>query len=258
MRASTALVLALALSSACGGKQDDGAVTYTEAAAVAFADAERAFDRKDYELARARFTDVYNQFPYSQYASLAEFRIGDAFLRERSYPRAIESFRRFVRIHPTHELVPEAQYKIALAYVQQMPRDWFLRPPSHERDLTETENAHRALELFLAEYPSSEFAEDARGHLTRTVDRLASHELYVAEFYTRQDSPRAAALRCHTLIERYPTAAQVPNALFLLGRSLIDLGDVDAAVETLHRLTSAFPDHPLSDEAAAWLARYGE
>lgn len=258
MRASTALVFALLVLSACGGKQDEEAVTYTEAAAVAYADAERAFDRKDYELARARFTDVYNQFPYSQYASLAEFRIGDAYLRERSYPRAIESFRRFVRIHPTHALVPEAQYKIALSYVQQMPRDWFLRPPSHERDLTETEYAHRALQLFLQEYPESEFADDAREHLARTVDRLASHELYVAEFYTREGSPRAAALRCETLIERYPTAEQVPNALFLLGRSFIDLGDVDAAIEALGRLTSAFPEHPLSGDAVTWLARYGE
>lgn len=256
-RFATAAVLAGALAvAACGGRQNNEPASYTEAAALAFDDAERAFSRRDYEGARLRFTAVYNDFPYSQYAALSEFRIGDTYLRERSYPRAIESFRRFVRIHPTHELVPEAQYKIALAYVQQMPGDWFLRPPSYERDLTDTENAHRALELFLAAYSDSDFAEDARGHLAVTTDRLASFELYVAEFYTRRGNPRAAAIRAGELLDRYPLAEQVPEALFLHGRALIELGDVEAATISLRRLVAEYPEHALSREAGEWLAAH--
>lgn len=252
-----ALWIAVAAVVACGGKQQAEETSYTEAAALAYANAERAFDRRDYELARLRFTEVYDQYPYSQYAALAEFRVGDTYLREKSYPRAVEAFRRFVRIHPTHDLVPEAQYKIALAYVQQMPGDWFLRPPSHERDLTETENAHRALELFLTEYADTEFADAAREHLVETTDRLASYELYVAEFYVRADNPRAAARRCDVLMERFPTSTQVPNALFVRARSLIELGDVEAAIVDLNTLVAEYPEHVLTREALQWLDRYG-
>lgn len=239
---------------ACGGSQTDEEVTYTEAAAVAFADAERAFERRDFLTARARFTAVYNDYPYSQYATLSEFRVGDTYLRERAYARSIESFRRFVRIHPSHELVAEAQYKISLSYVQQMPRDWFLRPPSFERDLSDTENAHRALQLFLSQYGDTEFAEPAREHLAATTDRLAAYELYVAEFYSRRDNPRGAALRCETLLTEYPQAEQVPNALFLLARSLITMGDVEAAVVSLRRLLDEHPAHSLAEDAQEWLA----
>lgn len=254
MRFFLTISLLVTLVTACGGRQPAGDVTYTEAAQLAYDEAERAFDRRDYETARARFTGVYNAYPYSQYAALAEFRIGDTFLRERTYARAIEAFRRFARIHPSHPLVPEAQYKIALSYVNQMPGDWFARPPSYERDLTDTENAHRALQLFLATYGESEFAEEARLHLTETTTRLASYELYSAEFYTRRDNPRGAALRAQYLIDNYPTADQVPEALFLQGRALIELGDVDQASVPLRRLVTEFPTHPLAIEAEEWLA----
>lgn len=253
---SLALLLGTSALPACGGRQQGEVPTYTEAAAIAYADAERAFERRDYELARLRFTEVYNNFPYSQYAAMAEFRIGDAYLRERSYARSIEAFRRFVRIHPTHQLVPEAQYKIALSYVQQMPRDFFLRPPSFERDLSDTENAHRALQLFLSAYSETEFADDARVHLAVTTGRLAAYELYVAEFYTRRDNPRAAALRCETLLHEFPDAEQVPNALFLHARSLIELGDVEQAVVSLRRLVDEFPNHALVPQARTWLGRH--
>lgn len=252
-----AALAALALSfGACGGRQKGEEASYTEAAQLAFDAAERAFSRRDYEGARARFTEVYNEYPYSQYAALAEFRIGDTYLRERAYPRAVESFRRFVRVHPTHQLVPEAQFKIALSYVQQMPGDWFLRPPSYERDLTDTENAHRALELFLGSYPDSEFAAEAREYLATTTRRLASYELYVAEFYARRDNARAAAIRAEGLVRDFPLSEQVPRALFLHARSLIELGDVEAGTISLRRLTDEYPEHPLSREANEWLAAW--
>ena len=254
MRLLTFVALASLVIAACGGRQPAGEASYTEAAQVAYEEAERAFGRRDYETARHRFIGVYTEFPYSQYAALAEFRIGDTFLRERTYARAIEAFRRFSRIHPTHPLVPEAEYKIALAYVNQMPGDWFARPPSYERDLSDTENAHQALRLFLSNYGESEFADDARVYLDETTNRLASYELYTAEFYTRRDNPRAAALRAEYLVENYPNAEQVPEALFLHGRALIELGDVDQATAPLRRLVDEFPDHPLSEEASDWLA----
>ena len=94
---------------ACSGRQQAEPATYGEAAAQAFAEAERAYGRKDYELARSRFSEVFQSYPFSQYAATAEFRIGDCYLAERLYVRAIEVYRRFVRIHPTNELVAEAQ-----------------------------------------------------------------------------------------------------------------------------------------------------
>ncbi|MCB9532524.1 MAG: outer membrane protein assembly factor BamD [Myxococcales bacterium] len=248
-----ALPLAVPSLTACGAKQTTPS-SYTEAAQVAYESAEQAFDRKDYELARSRFTEVFQAYPYSEYAALAELRVGDTYIRDRSYARAIESYRRFVRSHPTHAQVPEAQYKIALAYVEQMPRDVFIKPPAYERDLSDTENAARALEQFLTNYSDSEYAESARTNLARTTERLAGYELYVAEFYTRQHNPRGAAMRCEHLLAEYPLSEEVPRALFLYGRALADLGDIEAARVPLQRLVEEYPDDARVGEATRWLA----
>ncbi len=241
---------------ACSGRQQAEPATYGEAAAQAFAEAERAYGRKDYELARSRFSEVFQSYPFSQYAATAEFRIGDCYLAERLYVRAIEVYRRFVRIHPTNELVAEAQYKIALAYVEQMPRDWFALPPSYERDLTETESAHRALQLFVGGNTDSEFIEAAQEQLARTTFRLASYELYVAEFYTQRGNPTAAARRAEYLMERYPAATQVPDALFLFARAMLELGDLGAARVALNRLVDEYPESPLAVDAEGYIRRH--
>ncbi|MFT4704941.1 MAG: outer membrane protein assembly factor BamD [Bradymonadia bacterium] len=255
------LALALALPSSaaviagCGAPQV-GEQTYAEAAELAFAESERAFDRKDYELARARFQRVYAEYPYSELAAIAQLRIADCFRAERVHLRAIEQYRRFIRSHPSHQRVPEAEFNIALSYADQMPNDVFLLPPAHERDLSETENAYRALRVFLSEHGDSPFAGEAEQLLVRTRERLAAYELYTAEFYVRRDNMRGAAQRATFLIDNYPDSVQVPPALFLLGRAMTELGDVVQATSHLQRLVSEYPEHALTVEALDWLAQY--
>jgi outer membrane protein assembly factor BamD len=258
---ATAVTLTLigtsATISGCGGTQAAPDATYTEAAEAAWARAERAFARRDWEVARELYADVYSEFPYSEYAPLAELRIADCFFEERVFARAAEAYRRFVRFHPTHERVVEAQYRIAQSYVKQMPRDWFMMPPSYERDLTQVRNAYDSLRSFLATYGDSGFAEDARADLARARDRLAGYELYVAEFYMRDREPEAAARRTEFLWTTYPDATQVPNALFLHARAMLLLGDADRAATSLHQLTTQFPESELGVQAAEYLVRYG-
>lgn len=248
---------ALALLPACGGRQGNDTPTYSEAAQEAYEQAERAFQRKDYEGARMRFQRVSQEFPYSQYAALAEFRIADTYFVEKSYLRAIEAFRRFTRSRPSHERVPEAQFRIAEAYFEQMPGSNFLLPPPHERDLSETENAYRAMRLFLEAYPDTPFAGDAERMLVEARERLANHELYVAEFYIARDNPQGAAQRAEFLVTTYPDALSVPDALFIYGRAMIELGDTAEAVQTLRRLVSDFPETERASDASTWLAQHG-
>jgi len=245
------------VSQGCGHRQQVDVSNYTEAAERAFERAENAFRRKDFELARSLYTEVYQNFPYSQYASISEFRIADCHFYERRYVRAVDAYRRFIRFHPTHERVAEAHFQVAMSFVKQMPGDWFMMPPSYERELREAESAYQTLGLFLENFGHTEFAEEARYERARILDRLASHELYVAEFYFRRDNARAAASRCEYLLNRYPNASQVPQALFLYARAMLQLGDVDQAVSALRRLRTEFADTELGVRAEEYLVMYG-
>lgn len=251
------LVFGLLMASAgCAGRQDADDRSYTEAAEEAFALAERAIRRRDYPLARERLREVYQNFPYSRFAALSELRMADTFFLERSWARAVESYRRFVRFYPTHPEVDYASFRIAEAYYRQMPRDPFLMPPSHERSLGTAVDAHQALQTFVAEFPNSAFHDEAAVLLASVRERLARHEMYVAEFYMRRRNAAAVASRTEEVLRRFPETAVVPRALFLSARANLELGSVDVAVDRLETLATEWQETELGQRARGYLERH--
>lgn len=240
----------------CGGSQRVEPADYTEAAALAYAQAERAMGRRDYEGARGRFGEVLQQYPYSEYAVLSELRIADCFFEERTWARAIEAYRRFARFHPSHEQVAWAEYRIAASYSRQMPGDFVLMPPSYERELRDARAAYDQWNAFLSRWGGTEWATEARVSRAEVRDRLASHELYVGRFYLHQGNAYAAAVRAEDLVSTYPDSTQVPDALHLLAHARIELGDVEAAIVVLTRLSEEFGETSAGRDAGAWLARW--
>lgn len=227
---------------ACGGKQNDDELSYTEAAEELYASAEAVFERKNYEGARARYTQLYQEFPYSQLATMSELRVADCYFEERSYELARATYERFVQFHPTNENVPWAAYRVAQTWVKQLPGEFFLMPPGHDRDLTQARNAYTALRSFQRVYPDTEFADAVAEDLLRVTQLLTDHEVYVGRWYLRHDNALAAARRARYVLDNYPDAAVVPDALFLFAQSMLEMGDVDQAATALQRLASEFAD----------------
>ena len=86
---------------------------------------------------------------YQTWLCLASLRIADTYFAQDQMPNAIEAYRRFIQLHPTHPDVPYAHYRIGLAYYEQLPGDWFFLPPAYEKDLASTGEAEAALARFL-------------------------------------------------------------------------------------------------------------
>ncbi|MBA2660953.1 MAG: outer membrane protein assembly factor BamD [Bradymonadaceae bacterium] len=252
------LILSLGLSvpgCATTSAEATGA-TYSDQVEAAYGRAEQSLARKDYIEAVRRYNTVRNQFPYSQYAALAELRIGDAYYAQEQYATAIEQYRSFVQLHPNHDQVVYAYYRIALGFYEQMPGDWWLIPPSYEKDLTRARDAARELRQFLRHFPESEYAADANRKLGEVRRRMADHEFYVASFYLKRDNARAAAGRLTYLLTHYSGVGLDPQALFLLGRAYLELGEVDKAITALEDLVEVHPNSDLADEARKFLERH--
>lgn len=236
----------------------------SEAKQRTFADAAE----KHYEAARAdledgdsleairQFNALRNKFPYSKYAPLAELRIGDAYFNQESFATAVQQYRSFVQLHPSHPEVPYAQWRVAQAFYELMPEDWWLLPPAYERNLRKTQDAVRELDRFVKRYPNSEYAAGAKKKLSTARRRLADHELYVAEFYLDRDNPTAAKMRLRYLLKNYSGLGLDPQALFLLARSYVELGEVAQAQTALQDLIKYHPDSDLAGKAREYLKRY--
>ena len=202
MTAAKISVLSLcALLLACAGKKSDvdvtKPVTGAEASNAAKAYEKGVQERKDQNPVEAvrYFEFVKNNFPYSQYAALAELAIADMNFDHDDWNGAANAYSDFVKSHPSHPQAPYAAYRIGFSHYNDKPSDWFLFPPSHEKDQAPLRQAMDGYSRFLASYPKSDLVPKAQIELTDCRERLVAHERYVASYYEGKKEWRGAAHR---------------------------------------------------------------
>jgi outer membrane protein assembly factor BamD len=113
--------------------------------------------------------------------------------------------------------VPYALWRVGRSYFEQIPSDFFILPPVHERDPAATKDALRALGTFVDRYPDHEQTPDARERILACRRLLADQELYVARFYMRQDRPVSARGRLEGIVAQYADLPDRWSEAALLG-----------------------------------------
>ena len=256
------LLLGLGLALACGGgsgtgksgksllKADDDARTAYERALL-------NFRRGDCLNAEPTFREIRREFPYSRFAALSELRIGDCQFKNEAYPEAIQTYRQFVRIRPSHKEIPYARFRIAEAYYNQIPGGWFMTPPAHERDQSATRAALIQLRRYVVDYPNDRRVPDANKLMERCMAMLAAHEYYVARFYLQRDAYRGVISRLKGLLAAYPGSGVEPKALLMLGEVYLRTENVESAKATFNELVQRFPDSNEAEDARSLLRRLG-
>lgn len=199
--------------------------------------------------AEPKFRRVRREFPYSRYAALADLRIGDCQMQSNANTEAIQTFQTFVRYRSSHPLVPYARFRIAEAHFDQIPSDWLLAPPSHERDLSEARDALRHLRRFVLDYPTDENVPAALDMAQRALDVLARHELFAAKFYDYRDDSTAVALRLERLLYAYEGSSVEAEAMGMLIEAYDDLGRTSDATAMARRLVETHPESPEARDA---------
>jgi outer membrane protein assembly factor BamD len=251
------LVLAFAnaiAAAGCAGGSELSGLSYGDNARRAYVDALEQFYEEDCFEAEPMLRNVRRQFPYSRFAALADLRIADCNLRDGKYAEAIEAYNQFVRYRPSHPEVPYARFMAALVNFEQIPSEWLLSPPAHERDQHFAQESLRLLRRFMLDFPNDPLVPRAQRMAARAVKLLAAHELYVATFYLDRDHPRAAAGRLNTLLRSYPGSGYDPEALYLLGKSHLEMSDPSGARLAFEELIERFPRDEFASKAKDELA----
>lgn len=245
-----ALALAAAALPACGGKTT-GPVEYSVSAQKNYEKGRQEIENKDWVAAAKYFGFIKSRFPYSKYAVLAELGLADAEFGAEQYLEAIDSYRLFAKFHPTHEQVANGYtaFKIGDAYYRQLGGDFWLFPPTFERDQSSTEDAANELKSFLDKYPASPYRDKAKEILTKVGQRLADHEWYVARYYWDRGKPMGTVLRLRRLLERYRGVGYDEEALWLLGRAYVAVDMRDRARTTWQELVDKFPSGKRATDA---------
>jgi outer membrane protein assembly factor BamD len=219
---------------------------------------------EEYIEAQKYFQFVKQKYPFSKYAVLAELALADSQFARGNYSEAIDSYKTFARLHPTHDKVEDGYvaFKIGESYFKDMPDDIFLLPPSYEKDQSAVMDALRELGDFGRKFPDSKYLKPAGELRQKVLQRLVDHEVYVARFYLRGDHPNAAALRLEGALRRYPGSGREPELLYALGETYLKMNDPLRAKETFQRVVSEYAAAEDARRASLYLQfiakRYGE
>jgi len=208
-----------------------------------------ALRTKSYLDAERYFEYVKTKYPYLDAAKEAEIRLADTDFDRERYTEARDRYTNFVKLHPTHPKVDYAAFRAALTHYKDMPSDFFLLPPSKEKDQTELRAANKALTDFVRSYPNSTYLTEGKRILDDTRHRLAEHELYVADFYAKRERWPAVAQRLETVVQKYSGLGYDEAALFRLHDVYAKMKDKSRAEDALRRIISRFPDTPAASRA---------
>jgi outer membrane protein assembly factor BamD len=233
------LVVILAAAAACGpatanprGTVPAGTV---EPDQFLYEQGTAALNRKRWLTAREFFKQLNEAYTQSPLRPDAKLGIADTYFGEgntESLIIAIAEYQEFLTFYPLNSRADYAQYKLGMTHHKQM------RAP--QRDQTETREAIREFEAFLARYPNSALLPEVRTRLREARDRLSEADFLVGRFYYKQPWYPGAIDRLVTLLKQDPEYTRRDAVYFYLGESLLKLNRDAEALPYYEKLIAEF------------------
>lgn len=195
-----------------------------------------ALNAKKWLTAREFFKQVTETYTQSPYRPDAKLGIGDTYLGEATSEAlvlAINEYREFLSFYPTNRRADYAQFKLGMAHVRQMR--------AAQRDQTETREAVKEFETFVARYPNSSLMPEVRTKLREARDRLSEADYQVGYFYYRQQKWYPGAIdRFKSLLKEDPAYTGRDAVYFYLADSLVKVKREAEALPYLEKLVQEF------------------
>ncbi len=217
---------------------------------VAYAKAEKLEKDERFEEAIQRFQDIKNRFPYSKLAIQSELKIADIQFARESFIEAQAAYQIFKELHPKHSQIDYVTFRIGLSYFNQLP-------DTIDRDLSVAERAVATFDEVIAKFPDSSFIKEAREKRTAALKMLAEKELYIADFYFKQEKFESALKRYEALLKNFSEDPSTDKALFGGFVSALETGDREKGKKFLSRLSKEFPSSDFYEKAKQRASKYG-
>ena len=248
-------LLLLGVLPGCGifsGGSELGEPDYASEASTNLKRGDEALESGQYQLAEKYYEYVKTKFPFLEASRQAELRLADVSFERQLWTEAADRYSAFVKLHPTSPKVDYAAYRVALSHYRDIPGDWFMIPPSYEKDQTQVKAAWDAYNDFLRMYPESQYAPEARKEQAKVRELRIRHEVYVADFYEKRNRWAAAVNRLETVVTTFP-GPNDDKYLFRLYDLYSKLQDKPKARGALERIITRSPGTPSAEKARQML-----
>ena len=125
------------------------------------------------------------------------------------------------------------------------------------RDQQLSVDAIETYQLLISNYPTSEYADDAKEKLLIAYDQLAGKEMSVGRYYLGNGQTTAAINRFQTVAEKYQTSTHIEEALYRLTEGYLTLGLINEATTAAAVLGHNYPNSSWYKEAFELLGKQG-
>ncbi|HZE57460.1 MAG TPA: outer membrane protein assembly factor BamD [Chthoniobacterales bacterium] len=163
------------------------------------------------------FTMIIRTAPYDKYTARAQFDLGRAREKQGQNEAAIAAYQAVVEKFPDDPIAVDAQYQIG--YI------WSKASSSGTYDPAAATKSKIAFEDFLARYPNSEKASQAKQNLKKMEHKQSSTAYDIAKFYDKQKQYRAAAIYYNEVIRTQPGSTEGERAKKRISELRAKVGD---------------------------------
>ena len=215
-----------------------------------FARANELIAKKYYNEARRELELIKSRDTEMKYAPLAHLRIADTYLGEKEPEPAVEEYRKFLVLYPSHKYASYAMYQIGMVYYKQI-EDYERGPDAAKRALKEFMDLNER-------YPRNPYRQNTVLYIKVSRRVLARHAFMVGEYYFKRKSYRPAVQRFAELLSQYPESDRVEETLYRLAVGHDRLGEKEQSQKYLNRLLTEYPKGDFAEKAKKDLAEPAE
>lgn len=240
--AAAALALLLSGCSIFGGGDDEDLPEHS--AQELYDTAQLSLKSGNWPSAIKKLEALDSRYPFGPYAHQGQLDLVYAYYKNGDTEEAVSNAERFIKSNPRHPNVDYAYYMKGLALFQ--ADDSFFQKTFNadmwKRDASSAKKSFDAFAELLRQFPDTKYGADARQRMVFLRNRLAQYEVYVAEYYLRRGIFVAASTRARYVVEHFPQATSVPDALVVMVKSYTALNLKSEADNARKVLQANYPE----------------
>lgn len=160
-----------------------------------------AMKEKRYTEAQEYFLKLKDRYPFSPYTPDGLIGLGDAYFMDDKFLQAADTYKEFEALHPRHEQIPYVLYQVGVST--------FRRLESIDLPQDGLQEAIQYFTLLKDAYPNTQWGQDAPNWIVKCRTRMASHEIFVADFYWNTDRFGAAWRRYMYVAENFKDLPEI-------------------------------------------------
>ena len=168
----------------------------------------KALDEGDALYAARHFTDAELLFPQSEWAPKSLLMAAYSYYSQDYFADAIAELERFIKTYPQSNRLDYAYFLLATCYYEKIIDE--------KKDLEPLIKAKETFKFVIQEYPSTDFALDAKFKLDLIDETLAGKEMYIGRYYIKKEKWIAAINRFKYVVNNYNSTIYIEEALHRL------------------------------------------